>query len=62
MNFFLNSTEYIISLKEKGFSDQGFYDEYDYICLEVYKNKHPEALEEINNLQSKKLLCTQELR
>lgn len=62
MNFFLQSTEYIILLKEKGFSDQGFYNEYDYICLEVYKHNHPEALEEVNSLQSKKLLCTQELR
>ena len=62
MNFFLQSTEYIITLKEKGFSDQGFYNEYDYICLEVYKYNHPEALEEVNNMQTKKLLCTKELR
>ena len=55
MNFFFVSTEYIITLKEKGFSDQGFYNEYDYICLEVYKYNHPEALEEVNNIQQKKL-------
>lgn len=62
MNFFLQSTEYIITLKEKGFSDQGFYNEYDFICLEVYKSNHPEALEEVNNMQTKKLLQREILR
>lgn len=55
MNFFLHSTEYISTLREKGFSDEGFYTEYDFICYEVYKINHPEALEEVNNIQKKKL-------
>ena len=62
MNFFLKSTEYIITLRQKGFSDEGFYMEYDYICLEVYKHNHPEELEKIDTIQTKKLLCRQELR
>ena len=62
MNFFSYSTEYIITLKEKGFSDESFYTEYDFICLEVYKNKHPEALEQVNNLQEKALLHRERLR
>ena len=62
MNFFLQSTEYIITLRQKGFSDEGFYIEYDFICLELYKNNHPEEFNKVNNLQKKKLLSTQELR
>ena len=62
MNFFLQSTEYIITLRQKGFSDEGFYMEYDYICLEVYKHNHPEALEEVNNIQKKTLLCREILK
>ena len=62
MNFYEYSTEYIINLRQKGFSDEGFYIEYDFICLEVYKNKHPEALEQVNNLQAKALLCREKLR
>lgn len=62
MNFFLHSTEYIITLKEKGFSDQGFYNEYDFICLEVYKSNHPEALEEVNNIQQNNSLAREILR
>lgn len=54
--------EYLITLKEKGFGDQEFYDEYSFICYEVYKNNHPEALEEVNNMQTKKLLQREILR
>ena len=56
MNFFSQSTEYIITLRQKGFSDEGFYIEYDFICLELYKNNHPEEWEKVNSLQTKKLL------
>lgn len=62
MNFFLQSTEYIITLRQKGFSDEGFYMEYDYICFEVYKINHPEAIQEVNNIQSKKLYEREILR
>ena len=62
MNFFFDSTEYISTLRQKGFSDEGFYIEYDFICYEVYKINHPEALEEVNNMQTKKLLQEQILR
>ena len=62
MNFFSQSTEYIITLRQKGFSDEGFYIEYDYICLEVYKINHPKELEQVNNLQAKKLLKREILR
>jgi len=62
MSFFLQSTEYILTLKEKGFSDEPFYMEYDFICYEVYKANHPEALEQVNNIQRKALLCRESLR
>lgn len=62
MNFFSQSTEYIITLKQKGFSDESFYIEYDYICLEVYKNKHPESIQEVNRLQTLALLHREKLR
>ncbi len=62
MNFFLQSTEYISTLRQKGFSDEGFYIEYDFICLELYKIRNPKALEEINNLQAKTLLQREKLR
>ena len=62
MNYLSLSAQYLITLKEKGFFDKDFHNEYDFICIEVYKSNHPEALEEINNFQAKKLLCIQELR
>ncbi len=62
MNFYEQSTEYIVSLRQKGFCDNGFYTEYDFICLEVYKHNHPEALEQVNNLQEQALLCRESLR
>lgn len=62
MNFFYESTEYISTLRQKGFSDEGFYIEYDYICLEVYKYKHPEAFQEVNNLQASAFLQREKLR
>jgi len=62
MNFFSQSTEYIYTLRQKGFSDEGFYIEYDFICMELYKIRNPKALEEVNNIQAKKLLCIKELR
>lgn len=62
MNFFLQSTEYLLTLKEKGFFDKGFYEEYNFICLEKYKNDHPEALEQVNNIQEQALLCREILK
>ena len=62
MNYISQSTQYFISLKEKGFFDKDFYIEYDFICIEVYKSKHPEALEQVNNLQEQALLCRESLR
>ena len=62
MNFFSQSTEYISTLRQKGFSDEGFYIEYDFICLELYKIRNPQALEEVNNMQAKKQLQKEILR
>ena len=62
MNYISQATQYFLSLKEKGFFDKDFYIEYDFICIEVYKNKHPEALEQVNNLQEKALLHRERLR
>lgn len=62
MNFFLQSTEYILALKDKGFSDESFYNEYEFLCYETYKIRNPKALEEVNNIQAKKLLQREILR
>ena len=41
MNWWQSSAEYLISLKEKGWGDESFYNEYEYICkcLVDYKSK-----------------------
>ena len=49
MNFFFSAIEYILALKLKGWGDEGFYKEYDYICHEVYDFK---TLEESHALQA----------
>lgn len=48
-NFFFQSVEYFIALKLKGWGDEGFYREYDFICHEMYDLK---TLEECNTLQA----------
>ena len=48
-NFFLQATEYWIALKDKGWFDEGFYTEYDFICHETYDLK---ILGESNTLQA----------
>ena len=50
MNFFFSAIEYIISLRLKGWGDEGFYKEYDFICHEIYDLK---TLEECNAIQEK---------
>lgn len=54
MNFFSQATEYISTLREKGFSDESFYTEYDFICYEVYKINHPESIQEVDSIQKQK--------
>ena len=49
MNFFFSAIEYIISLRLKGWGDEGFYKEYDFICHEIYDFK---TLEESNAVQA----------
>ena len=48
-DFFLLSTEYLLALKDKGWFDEKFYTEYDWICHETYDLK---VLEESNSLQA----------
>lgn len=62
MNFFSQATQYLVTLKEKGFFDKEFYEEYDYICLETYKIRHPEAIQEVNIVQTNSLLQREKLR
>ena len=50
MNFFFSAIEYIISLRLKGWGDEGFYREYDFICHELYDLK---TLEDCNKIQEK---------
>lgn len=52
MNFFLQATEYWLALKDKGWFDEGFYREYDFICHETYDFHNNEVLEESNSLQA----------
>lgn len=56
------SCEYLITLKEKGLGDQEFYNEYSFICYEMYKAKHPESIQEIINIQAKNILSIEVLR
>ena len=56
MTFFITSTEYLIALKDKGWFDLGFYNEYDWICHEVYDWKHSGILEEASPIQEEILL------
>ena len=62
MNYYLQSIEYILSRKDKGYPDEAFNTEYDYICYEVYKIKHPESIQEVNSIQTKTLLQREKLR
>ena len=39
MSFFLQSAEYLSILRDKGWGDEGFYIEYDFICHEIYDLK-----------------------
>ena len=49
MNFFFSAIEYILALRLKGWGDEGFYKEYDFICHEIYDFK---TLEESNAIQA----------
>lgn len=53
MNFFFSAIEYIISLRLKGWGDESFYKEYDFICHEIYDLK---TVEQCNIIQTKILL------
>ena len=48
-SFSLLSTEYLLALKLKGWFDEGFYNEYDFICHELYDIK---TLEESSAIQA----------
>ena len=60
MTFFLLSTEYLLALKDKGWFDEGFYNEYDWICHEIYDYKFDEVLEESHRLQAEIFLLGEE--
>ena len=51
MSFFMISAEYLSELKDKGYYDHGFMTEYEFLCFEIYKINHPEALDEVNSIQ-----------
>lgn len=42
MNFYSSAIEYILSLRLRGWGDEGFFREYDFICHEVYDFKELE--------------------
>lgn len=62
MNFFMLATQYILELKDKGYYDEGFMVEYEFLCLETYKIRNPKAIQEVNNIQAKALLQRDGLR
>lgn len=57
MNFFSSAIDYIIALRLKGWGDEGFYREYDFICHEIYDFK---TLEESNVIQAEIFLSGEE--
>ena len=57
----VSSCEYLITLKEKGLGDQEFYNEYSFVCYEIYKIQHPEAIQEVDRIQAKNLLSLEAL-
>lgn len=61
MTWMVSSCEYLITLKEKGLGDQGFYNEYTFVCYELYKHNHPEAIQEIDYIQAQNLLSIEAL-
>lgn len=62
MNFFQLSTEYICALKDKGYYDEGFMIEYEFLCLETYKIRNPNAIQEVNIIQEKSFLQREKLK
>ena len=62
MNFFSLATEYLCELKDKGYYDEGFLIEYEFLCLETYKIRNPQAIQEVNIIQEKSFLQREKLR
>lgn len=52
MSFFHDAVVYLLSLKDKGWYDEGFYTEYDFICHEKILTNYDEVLEESHRLQA----------
>ena len=45
MTWWRDSSEYLISLREKGYGDESFYNEFDFICHCVYEFKESNPIQ-----------------
>lgn len=61
MTWTMNCVTYWISLKQKGWYDESFYNEYDFVCHEVFDQTNPEPKTQSNTLQTTILLHREEL-
>ena len=52
MSWMYQACQYLVELKDKGFGDESFYNEYDFIGHELHKANTYEVLEESNTLQA----------
>jgi hypothetical protein len=62
MSWTLDCVIYWVSLKEKGWFDESFYTEYNWICCELVRQNYPELEEQTNTLQAQTLLHRKELK
>jgi len=62
MSFFMLATQYLLELKDKGYYDEGFMIEYEFLCLETYKIRNPNAIQEVNIIQEKSFLQREKLK
>jgi hypothetical protein len=56
MTFSMDCVKYWIYLKEKGWFDESFYIEYDFICHELINQNYPELKAQSDNLQTEVFL------
>ena len=56
MSWTMDCVKYWIYLKQKGWFDESFYNEYDFVCREKYLCNNKQVLEESNRLQAETLL------
>ena len=56
MTWKMDCAIYWISLKDKGWFDEAFYTEYDFVCRESYHQTNPKSKTQSNSLQAEVFL------